>query len=196
MQSHVLCWFWSRAGLWLGAFVEQQLCSGARAAGRAAASGSGSNRAAFVSWGCWEPCDQSCHSHFGQTTRGDWREGGTGGERGSVWEDVEVANPPSPSPSPPLSCTWTSGTAQQAWMIDYTACTLIGPLLCHCCDSSSTWGGQRGVSVCLTFISIISCSKQPSMFTCLPRSCSTKLLLWLTYKHLYNEHSFNTPDLK
>lgn len=100
-----LCWFWSRAGLWLGALVEQQLCFGARAAGRAAASGSGSNRAAFVSRGCWEPCDQSCHSHFGQTTRGDWREGGTGGggERGSVWEDVEVANPPSLPPSPPLS---------------------------------------------------------------------------------------------
>lgn len=89
--------------------------------------GSSSNRAAFVSWGCWSPCDQSCHSLFGQTTRGDSREGREG-VRGSGWEDVEVAGNP---PPPPILLLHRDRdklqSRQRAWMIDYTVCALIGP---------------------------------------------------------------------
>lgn len=44
--------------------------------------------------------------------------------RGSGWEAVEVADPP-----PPLSPSQRQVAQQQAWMIDYTVCALIGSLM-------------------------------------------------------------------
>lgn len=146
------------------------MCSGPGAAGPAAASGS--NRAAFVSRGCWSPCDQSCATpsldRGPGVTRG--RDGTGGGEvRGTGWEAVEVAEPPShphPTTHPPLL-----PARQQAWMIDYPFCALIGPLWCRCCDTredhmkgteGSVWR-RAPVFIVATFFSSFCCSSRAGM---------------------------------
>lgn len=109
---------------------------GARAAGWVAASSSSLNRAAFVSRGCWSPCDQSCHSLFGERARapGVTPMGGTGGGY----------RPPTPfSASSPAQ---RQGAQQWAWMIDYTVWALIGPFSCLSLNSHEE---DRWVRLCI-----------------------------------------------
>ena len=79
------------AGLWApgrGCEEQQQLRGPELLAGRPGSSSSShtaSHRAAFVSRGCWSPCDQSCHSLFGKRTRAAGvTRGRDRGPRGSV----------------------------------------------------------------------------------------------------------------
>lgn len=123
----------------------ETLQSGSCALGQSCWPGSGSNRAAFVSRGCWSPCDQSCHSLFGQrsqaagVTRGRDR-----GLRGSGWEAVEVVDPPPASPlSPLLRDKWHS-SSRHWWLITQSALWLVVSYVRYC-YGSDTWRGQRGV---------------------------------------------------
>lgn len=77
--------------------------------------GSGSNRAAFVSRGRRSPCDQSCHSLFGQTTQGDSR-GGTGGCEG-LWVGG-CGGGGAPPPSTLRTNKWHS---RHGWLITQSA---------------------------------------------------------------------------
>lgn len=91
--AHVLVLM--QGGALTGSLCGAAVVFGARAAGPAAASGSSSDRAAFVSRGCWSPCDQSCHSLFGQRAQAAGVTGGEGqGLTGSGREAVEVVCPP------------------------------------------------------------------------------------------------------